>query len=520
MQAKYDTTITESDQPAIAVGPTKTERLRALQALFVDGLEYMRQHSGRWVPRDEALWAQVHASATRRGALSAEQLAALATVANSLPNSNVGFDPIRPLGGTPSAHTCFAFGQGRAGWYFAYGNSTRPGASRVVGFTFIVFRLELAPPSVVRANGLAPDEAVVYVVGAGVGSDGTWATRPRQAQLGKMACNDSQSMLQLDDGSTIAVDANHGLVAIDCSWRSTQSQAQLAVGLSLEATKGAADGSDVIDMRPVAERHSLSVRMRAEGPAVWNGAGGCIPCIAGVGSLYWSWPMMGAQMRIDGGKPTWGSGWFDHQWLDAGAPRGTLYQLAAAAGASNASLPSSWIWLTLQLFGWPAYMLAVYLHAPPVAGATYKADLVNYYPSAQTTIAEKGPAASVRVIELALRRYPSRLALQIGDREYELQASFPLSLVFNSNGVPNWEGPARATRDGRLVGTGFIEANNVFPAAELNAMVAGPLDWTQAQIAQMQPKPQTRLRNQARFAVVAPILLLLIVWLAWRRRSH
>lgn len=63
------------------------------------------------------------------------------------------------------------------GWYLMYGNSTKEDQSGKsshrninVGFTFIVFRIELAPPEVVKAYKLNPSEAVIYSVVAGCGN--------------------------------------------------------------------------------------------------------------------------------------------------------------------------------------------------------------------------------------------------------------------------------------------------------------------------------------------------------------
>jgi hypothetical protein len=89
---------------------------------------------------------------------------------------------------------------------------------------------------------------------------------------------------------------------------------------------------------------------------LFQGEGGCMPAIDGIGSLYYSIPNMqldpaASTLMLDGATVTLerGTFWFDHQWgFLGGAPRSRV--LRAAKNTADPP-PSGWDWFMAQFDG-------------------------------------------------------------------------------------------------------------------------------------------------------------------------
>lgn len=445
--------------------------LNTLRNLFIDGWKYILEY-GPTLGKADILTILFLIKEAQKPDLTLEQLGALAVLSVSVPGSNFGFKPIEPLSEDPAQMTCFQFGQGRVGWYFMYGNSNKPeqNSKTDVGFTFIVFRIELAPPEVVKAYKLNPSEAVIYSIVAGCGKSDevskgrraivdnkckeSWRMLPKTLVRARYRCLSSETFdftVVPEKDSSLKLcklrSREPGFFQINTEWIDPNTKEQIEIYANLRATK----------------------------PAVYNGIDGCVPCINGLGSLYWSYTNMKVKMNV--GNPKYvseshiGTGWFDHQWT-------------ASSTSSTDPQVERWLWLTLQLFNETQYMIVVtgFKDSDIRKGHIFDAILVNKY----TKDAVKYNIGNTKVevldtVLVGVTVFPTKYKITITEdgqsNIYILKNAFGESLVNMFTGSLNWEGPGNTYNqdESKLIGLGFLEANQLQSGLELVAESLQPL---------------------------------------------
>jgi len=343
--------------------------------------------------------------------------------------------------------SCFQFNHGDSGWYFTYfnfGDST---------MTVVVFRLPVVSPAVSKKHGLNMDETCVYLITGFLNyKEGPYipfhffvpANPPSKSKLGYCyyKCVGSSSM-DLEaagpDGTTF-------------SWKGNPSLNEMTI--KIKSDKIAAD-----------------ISLKSGTSNVWNGEGGCVPkCVAGTGSLYWSYTNLDVQGIVQG-KKVQGTrnGWFDHQWKNSQRPGMWLLRLFFnLAQISSPPNPFKWNWFTIQLPE-KQYMVWVYYSNNPIQGKTYKPVFTNKYVGSERTQVD----AKVVIEELITYKnipFPTKVKIQVEGKTYTLvnQYKNPNMVVLGQQF--NWEGIAAIEE--RPDGQGFLESNSFQEPSELLTLTA------------------------------------------------
>lgn len=408
----------------------------------------------------------------------------LVSAASMIPNASCGFDALSPLkSSNPLDYSCFQFGQGNLGWHFAYADFG------TIAFTLMFFRVEMAPPHILREMNIAPEAGVIYTISAGYGTrGGPWVTLPATAVQGIYECGDqSFSFLSIINTecpwlTRFALNQNKGVTTVDLGWTSN-------------------DGSAV----------GYKGKLTPNKPPIFQGPKGCLPCVGGQGTIYWSFPSMTAEGQVGPiDSPitaTNGVGWYDHQWMSSGGALNSkvLQLLSNVKGMFSVPKPIRWLWLTLQLPNDIQYTTSTILSDLPQLGKTYNFTSVSKAQGNDVKYNINGTVTVEEMIEVGDQSYPTKYTINIEGGTYTLQSAFGNSVVYLPSSVLNWEGPGDVLDStGKLIGTGFLEANQLDTADNLIATVG-----TRAGI----PSSDFNLFHLKKTAVFSGILSAIILFL-------
>lgn len=432
--------------------------MQGLTALFNQRLAYIKQRSPWYVPPDSKLLDTLTAKQTLTANELGGRLNLIQTNVNT--NNNVGFTPVGPLKGAPEDNLCFTFGQGQLGWYFMYGNlGGRLPEELNTAFTFMLFRIDVAPPPVVSQTNLTPAAATLYGVVAGCGQrGGPWFTMPTTIVEGVYTCSGDVVDFKASPTPSDAMQS--------CSFSSR----------SIGTSQGSSFHISLVWLNPITKQP-----IRIEGTltptrkASYNGPSGCLACTYGIGSPYWSYTRMDVTAAV--GDPVLyekgqlkGIGWFDHQWFNSGLiyDHSTVQMTIDVYQASNPPPPTRWVWLTLQLDTGVSYMFVVFLNAPPLINDSLETSVANRYdPNGTVTYDLSGVTLIVRDLrKIGDVYFPTKyfIALASGPeagQAYILRTDFGDGTIYLPKGTLNLESPGSVwdANEQTQLGLGFLEAN-------------------------------------------------------------
>ena len=217
-----------------------------------------------------------------------------------LPNNSVGSSALAPLSGRPQDTTLFQFEQGTVGWYWGYATyRDQPSTSKVANIMYYIIRIDIGTPEIREKYNLPLGSTTIYSIslGAGFGKD-SWRYSPYAICKGKYVIRGAQSFhfeAQSEDGDVLisfGSDENSFLLDFSCKAKDNA----FSTSTIFKKTKGAR----------------------------YNAPNGCAPCVAGDGTLYWSYTQLVARSNITVGTKTGsfndGDGWLDHQWMRGNDP--------------------------------------------------------------------------------------------------------------------------------------------------------------------------------------------------------
>lgn len=420
--------------------------LETLKTAFVKNLEMIKKSDCLLSPVNHN---QIDAiSQALSGVVTPLQL----SCAISMPydKSNLGFKKIEPISSNdPLSTSCLQFTQGRFGWYFTYAHLGD------VAFTFIIARIETAPPSIIKELGLSPADGCLYGVSAGYGTrGGVWVTLPVSVFQGKYVCNGEDFEFNYIPDPSVP-----WLSVCSCSFTPG------TFGFNLQWTDK--------NNGPV----GITAQLTSSKPPVYDGPKGCDPCIAGVGSLYWSYTNMSVSCSLGPSSSLVtrkGIGWIDHQWMGVGVLDNPLLTLITnTLGMFSTPIIIRWAWMTLQLPGDLQYNIINYFSDLPVIGKEYKLTATKIQ-GITTTYSVSGTCVIDTTESVTdpsngvTQTFPTQFTVKLNDKSYILKAVFGQSIIYTTKGVRNWEGPADVIdEDGKMIGVGFIEGNNIISENEL-----------------------------------------------------
>jgi hypothetical protein len=299
--------------------------LNGIKALFAKGLDHAKQTF------PEGLFSVDHDLCDYQLSL-VNKAQDLTTLMNAIAIRNVtlstAYDGPKPVcSGCEIQYNPVQFGVGNSGWYFNYGVAGN------LSFVFSLGRIEIAPPKVVREQGLPPSEAVRWGLGGGIGIGDTWYNFPAEIIYMNYAQPSYSTFSLVGSGNTLK----------NVTLQNAQANSLLPTANPLQFSMSATFTSPTDN-----KEHSMSVTMISNTPPVPNVPNSCGGCSDNLGSLYYSYTDMDIILTIDGAVQT-GKGWIDHQLLKTGVPRGLMAQ--AQASVINTLLrpvSGGWLWFAIQ----------------------------------------------------------------------------------------------------------------------------------------------------------------------------
>ena len=332
------------------------------------------------------------------------------------------FNGIYPLKGPPESHLKFDFESSPTGWIGIYGQT------KTYRLTFGVARNTLTPSK----DG---STSILSFFG-GIGSkksDGTETWTPFKI----LFPGTSQYFSQTESTIKINLPGNNSLL-VDLNAKPVF-KGQINTG-----------------------KKSFTFSANPQNSAVYNGKNGCVPvCFGGIGTSYWSFTSLALTLNNEKGL-----GWFDHQWVSWGVPKGLIPQfLYGLITKGKVKTAPKWIWLGIQktsdlLTTDEQYQTTVSIDSGIKKGESLDTGFIHYSKGKVTNYSQKG---SIEITDM-VQGFPVILKLTVNNQELEIR---PLGNAVNVvkllNGTENWEGPAQVTQNGKAWGVGFLEVNNMKP---------------------------------------------------------
>jgi hypothetical protein len=438
-----------------------TNRLITQTKLFNERLKYIKKKSPWYTPANSKL-LNILSSDKPLTALELGSRSFL--ISNNVnTNSNVGYKPVKPLKGDPVSHSEFTFGYGQLGWYFMYGNQGD------TAFTFMLFRVDIAPP-VVNKSELKPSEVALYGIVAGCGKvNGPWFTLQQTIVEGNYSYNSETGEILFN---AITDSTNH---LNNCSFTSEGFNKGYNISMEWGNNK-----FNLLNLSDSVNNIIINAKLIPQIQATYNSPDGCVGCISGLGSPYWSYTRMKTiasvgDLTMRGFKE--GTGWFDHQWIESGLVNNVFLQLILNRFQSqNYNSATRWIWLNMQLDNGTNYMLVQFLTKPPNINDMIEFTIANKYDN--NGVVYSLPNITAKVIEIKIInniKFPSKYLITFPTNEkFILKSNFGSGIVIMPSGALNMEVPGTLfdITETRQLGNCFLEANQFQTDEELNAVVA------------------------------------------------
>lgn len=351
--------------------------------------------------------------------------------------------------GCELGYTGIQYGTAHVGWYFFYGIAGN------ISFNLSFFRLEMAPEEVVKKAGIPNYEAVRWNVLGGFGTIGEnsewYSIKPEWIRM----------TYEQPTYSTFTLSGQGDNISVTLA-----SPIPMNFTITLSYT----------DMNGKA--HTFNASMAAITPPAANVPNTC-ECGFGLGSFYYSYPLLSLTCTADGGSAQTGSAWIDHQLIKAGVAN-TLYgqALQTIGGILTKNVTPGWLWTTVQ----DAQTGIQYMFTHFFGKKFYQDDV-----KAQTNI----PNSMINVYKQGVPYFnPTDSDMDSGDFRMvmtktvksestglDMPASYDITLpggkevVLTIASAPNvypsafapYETPAYLyDKSGNIIGTGLIEANFYF----------------------------------------------------------
>lgn len=410
---------------------------------------------------------------------------------------NLSYRGLTPWEGPPDNNFCFEFEMTRLGWYFMYGHTN------TMRFTLMIFFLGL--------NAANPESPLYSIVGGYEdASTKGWITIPHNGSNATYSCDKTQNV-----SFTYPV-ASEGIITSN----------GVAVTFMRDSATKKMVGSFSVTSAEITIPHvdftlSPTKKPNYNGP---NSGCGDIGCFGTLGTLYWSYTNPVCTISSKASPLESGGGWFDHQNISAGIPRNVPEQILFSFGFGGKMLEMPrWLWLTAQLTAGTdkQYMITaneIKMNILPFQPGQKLACKVNRYNDDGVEYGLEGTLEIKSVMKYTYMsgyeiQFPTKYLITVKDDNI----SFYLTTNNTGNGdtviMPsgnvNWEGPGTVTDlDGKRIGTGFLEANQLIPVSVYHQTIVnkvnGPSDTTN-------PLPKKKIiSNLGTYVGIMVIALLLI----------
>ncbi len=346
-------------------------------------------------------------------------------------------------------HTGIQFGVGPVEWYFFYGLTGTPGVNET-GLNLTFFRLDIAPPAVVKEMGIDPSNACCWGIMGGYGTKEKWTGIPAMEWFPMKYVQPDYATFSLTGKGTNVSATLESLIpmqfSVNVSFLDSNSQAQ-----------------------------TIKAKLIALTPPTANFPYAC-QCGYGLGTMYYSYTNMSLTMGLNGSPEMVGQGWIDHQLLKSGIVDGFYMQAIQSASQTLVKQKSGgWLWFAVQdnqtglqymfmhKFGTKDFKDDIRLNED------IRLDLVNVYKEGVPYFfpEAKSMKASVTKIKMVETIQVPELNLSLPSK-YKITLPGGKKIVLENITAPNiypcsfasYETPAHVYDElGNLIGQGLIEAN-------------------------------------------------------------
>lgn len=346
--------------------------------------------------------------------------------------------------------TNYQFGNSPIGWYFLVGNC------ETIAYCITIIRCEIACSNVVKKSGIKPEDAVLWCVCGGYGTNNNWITIP-------------YTILQMDykkeSYSTFKMEGIPDKIITKCQFGS-----DIPMQFYLKL--------DFIDDKN--NKHSIDTRLIARGPPLPNAKNACLGCGAGLGSMYWSYTHPSVTLNLNN-KTYKGNGWIDHQTFKTGGLNNPLANMLACIklGISKKTPTLTWTWMYLQdeIEG-KQYMISHTFDKPNLKSYFVKGYVIdidkpvcNVYKDSVSHIGKCINKIKIEVLSATLinnSNYPTSYKITINSKKvFITKADFGSNTFINSSLQDSYEIPANLyDKNNKRIGQGFLEINGAFPKSD------------------------------------------------------
>ena len=487
-------------QPALKYTPpgpgvVTTKEFSVIQQVALERLADVEKRSGPFSPYN------AHAMDACRNALkSATTLQHIASIFRFLPNHSLGTSPIKPIRSPAEANT-FQFEQGTLGWYWGYAVYEEP----KVTVMYYVVRSDIGNPQIRAKHHLKLGETTLYSISLGVGGRENWSYNE------PVVC-----------GGTYEI-KSPSVFSLDCK------TATLTFSMKATADNIVVDFSSAGGESSYASQFKAHTRFTKSTPPYLNAPGGCLPCISGIGTLYYSYTQLASESEVfmkssapqdeDGSSLTLvgGNGWLDHQWGRSAQPS-RLIERAALNFMSVGKL-GRYVWINLHLHDAQYMIFAFPRSSKAMTGQTYEAKY-NIYANGTSKLLQQGKLTFDRITTFKSIYFPTRLTVHVKNlkgvpEKHTIDAEeYGNAVTIDASGNPHWSGGAALINE---KGTAFLELNQ-FEEEEVSKQttlaLAGLPKSFDASLTSLQLVPSV-----VALAVLPALVLVIVIVASWRSAS-
>ena len=435
--SKRDPVLEDPLKTVIVPGTYTSMPFSRMKTLMPERLKYIKENSTFLEPYKSEALEMVE---SKIQGVTDEQMPLLLYGA---PNSELGYYRIDPIQGTPEQLTSFQFEQGALGWFWIYGTFI-DSAGNTASYMYYLIRMDAFPPGLREKMGLPMGSTTYYFISAGVGRNDKWSFTPYKITRGEYIIESDSKFsfkaLDLPEGwdNTLAMNGV-GNFSITTSWKDT------------------ADMNNGFKANLIQEREPLP-----------DNPHGCSPCAGGAGTLYFSYTQMntGAELTVEDSTSQYtdGTGWVDRQWLNNRVSSVYLSLLSNSMSIFEDQPRGlgKYVWLNLHLGDTLQYMASGLFTADEKVSKGMKfTPIANRYgPGTPQYKVE----SNAEILETVVRdgiEFPVKYRIELPDGTFIIDATkFDKSLSIDVSNNIHWNGSAIIyNTEGKMVGTGFLEAN-------------------------------------------------------------
>jgi hypothetical protein len=434
---------------------------------------------------------------------SAEKIIMLASV----PNIEMGYYQIQPIKQNPKVLSSFQFEQGMTGWFWIYGTFI-DSTGNTASFMYYLIRMDMFPPELRKEMNLPMGSTTYYFISTGVGKGNEWKYSPFMFVRGEYKINSDSSF------SFNAIDAPQGWVS----------------KLNMNGTGNFVIESGWTDS--TGQKNGFAANMNAVRTPYLDNPGGCTPCAGGAGTLYFSYTQLATNGSItlndSATSYTNGTGWVDRQWLNRQVSTVYFSLLANLMNVTKSETRGlgKYVWLNLHLGKDLQYMVSGNFgpNDTITKGTVFPTSTNRYGPNDNVQWKISGVTGEVLdTLSTQGLVFPVKYKITTPDGVYILDAAkFPHSVSIDLTNNLHYNGSALVyDTTGKLVGTGFMEANQFAPPAQYttNVLKGMGLDTTAENIAMF--SSYTKLPFWQGFpsvllAILIPIIIIVLIILSIR----